>query len=115
MLFIPYKEIRLERIRAFGESKAIGIVISRSVRKEELSKAKPSVQQYTIRYTFIDPSGIPRERTAIVKKEFWEGITRGDSVVVHYAKAEPGVSRLENENESAVVKFLARFSRKSAH
>lgn len=115
LLFIPYEEIRAERIRAFGENKAIGIVIDKSVRKEEQNKTNQLLQQYIVRYSFIDPSGLPRERAAIVEKAFWGKIILGDNIIVHYAKAQPGVSRLEHENESAVVKFLARFSRTNAH
>ncbi|WP_319761553.1 hypothetical protein [Maridesulfovibrio sp.] len=109
--FIPYQEIRLERIRAFGENKAIGIVIEKNSRIGEYNFKKGDKNSQTIRYRFIDPSGLPRERTATVEQSFWRRISQGDSVVVYYAKAAPGVSRVEHEVENAVVRILAKFSR----
>ncbi|WP_320009220.1 hypothetical protein [Maridesulfovibrio sp.] len=111
--FIPYQEIRLERIRAFGENKVIGIVIEKNSRIGEYNYKQEKTKRYTVTYRFIDSSGIPRERTAVVKNNFWRRILRGDSVIVYYAKAAPEVSRIEHEKENAVVQVLARFSRKS--
>ncbi|NDV21525.1 hypothetical protein FMS18_02215 [Desulfovibrio sp. JC022] len=109
--FIPYKEIRLERIRAFGENKAIGIVIEKNSRIGEHNLKKTEQEHQTVRYRFIDPSGLPRERTAAVQNTFWRRLNQGDSVVVYYAKAAPYVSRIEHEKENAVVRLLAKFSR----
>ncbi len=112
LFFIPYKEIRIERIRAFGESSAVGIVIDKSIRTEQNTPSPENAQDHVIKYRFIDPSGLPRERAASVESNFWRRVVRGDSVIVHFAKAEPGVSRIEHEKESSVVRFLARYSRK---
>ena len=109
--FIPYQEIRLERIRAFGEKKVIGIVIEKNSRIGEHNSEKTKEERQTVRYRFIDPSGLPRERTAAVQSTYWMGISQGDSVVVYYAKAAPEVSRIEHEIENAVVRLLAKFSR----
>lgn len=113
--FIPYKEIRRERIRAFGENKAIGIVIEKDSRINEQDLDKSGNKRQLVRYRFIDPSGLPRERTATVQSKFWRRISEGDSVVVYYAKAAPRISRIEHEKEDAVVQFLAKFSRESTH
>ncbi|WP_419780534.1 hypothetical protein [Maridesulfovibrio sp.] len=112
--FIPYQEIRLERIRAFGEKKVIGIVIEKKSRRGEHNSKQDHIERQTVKYRFVDNSGLPRERTATVKNNFWRRISRGDSVIVYYAKAAPEVSRIEHEKENAVVQLLARFSRKSA-
>lgn len=109
--FIPYKEIRLERIRAFGEKKVIGIVIDKNVRISEHDSKNDANTSQIVRYRFIDPSGLPRERVAAVQSNFWRRISQGDSVIVYYAKAAPGISRIEHEKENAVVRLLARFSR----
>ncbi|MFW5497846.1 MAG: hypothetical protein ACNI23_01140 [Maridesulfovibrio sp.] len=109
--FIPYKEIRLERIRAFGENKAIGIVIEKNSRISEHNLNETEKERQTVRYRFIDPSGLPRERTAAVQSTFWRRVSLGDSVIVYYAKAAPQVSRIEHEQENAVVRILAKFSR----
>ncbi|CCO23947.1 hypothetical protein [Maridesulfovibrio hydrothermalis] len=111
LFYIPYKEIRLERIRAFGEKRAIGIVISKSIRKDEHNNPATTKTEYIIRYRFVDPLGLPRERVASVDGSFWGSIAQGDSVIVYFAKAQPGVSRIEHEKENAVVQLLARFSR----
>ena len=111
LFFIPYREIRIERIRAFGEAKAIGTVVRKKTVSEGDSKTAGQYKSYYVSYRFIDPDGLPHQREAHVDAEFWEELTRGDSVVVHYAKAEPAVSRLDHESESAVVKLLAKFSR----
>ncbi|NDV25080.1 hypothetical protein [Desulfovibrio sp. JC010] len=115
LFFIPYREIRLERIRAFGENKVIGIVIEKNSRIGEHNFKEETNDSQTIRYRFIDPSGLPRERTATVQNSFWRRISQGDSVVVYYAKAAPRVSRIEHEKEDAVVRLLAKFSRGSTH
>lgn len=115
LFFIPYDEIRTERIRAFGEKTAVGIVIDKNIRKEQISPSVEEKASYMIKYRFIDPSGLPRERSASVDTNFWRKVTRGESVIVHFAKAEPGISRIENEEESTVVRFLARFSRADMH
>lgn len=109
--FIPYKEIRLERIRAFGEKKVIGIVIDKKARISEHDSKNNDNTSQIVRYRFIDPSGLPRERVAAVQSNFWRRISQGDSVIVYYAKAAPRVSRIEHEKENAVVRLLARFSR----
>lgn len=114
LFFIPYKEIRMERIRAFGENKAIAIVLGKYIQNNQADLEKPKTV-YSVRYRFIDPLGLPRERVASVKTDFWEAISPGDSVIVYYAKAEPGVSRIENEVENEVVQLLAKFSRKDVH
>ncbi|TIH15355.1 hypothetical protein D0S45_11635 [Marinifilum sp. JC120] len=111
LFFIPYREIRLERIRAFGENKAIGIVIEKNSRIGEHNFESTEQKRQTVRYRFIDPSGLPRERTATVQDTYWRNISQGDSVVVYYAKAAPRVSRIEHEKETAVVRLLAKFSR----
>lgn len=109
--FIPYKEIRLERIRAFGEKKVIGIVVDKNIRMSDHDfKNNDNISQ-TVRYRFIDPSGSPRERVATVQSNFWRRVSQGDSVIVYYAKAEPRVSRIKHEKENAMVRLLARFSR----
>ncbi|MDC7217927.1 MAG: hypothetical protein PQJ28_02775 [Spirochaetales bacterium] len=113
--FIPYKEIRLERIRAFGENKVIGIVIEKNSRISEHNFNQKEKNRQTVKYRFIDPSGLPRERTAAVQSAFWRRISQGDSVIVYYAKAAPGVSRIEHEQENAVVRLLAKFSRGNTH
>ncbi len=115
LFFIPYRKIRLERIRAFGENKAIGIVIEKNSQISEHTLKEKDKDNHTVRYRFIDPSGLPRERTATVQNAFWRKISQGDSVVVYYAKAAPEVSRIEHEKEDAVVRILAKFSRKSTH
>lgn len=113
--FIPYDEIRTERIRAFGEKAAVGIVIDKNIRKGQISPSVEGKKNYMIKYRFIDPSGLPRERSANVDTNFWRKVTKGESVIVHFAKAEPGISRIEHEEESTVVRFLARFSRADMH
>ena len=111
--FIPYHEIRMERIRAFGEKKVIGIVIEKNNRIGEYNSKQSDIKRQTVRYRFIDNSGVPRERTATVQNNFWRRVSKGDSVIVYYAKAAPEVSRIEHEKENAVVQLLARFSRES--
>ncbi|SDK87273.1 hypothetical protein SAMN05660337_1524 [Maridesulfovibrio ferrireducens] len=103
LFLIPYQEIRIERIRAFGENKAVGIVIEKIDRKVE----------QLIRYRFIDPLGQAQERVASISDKNWEKLSPGDNIVVYYAKAAPRISRVKNEKESAIVKILSKISRRS--
>ncbi|WP_320169102.1 hypothetical protein [Maridesulfovibrio sp.] len=111
LFLVPYDDIRTERIRAFGEKSAVGTVIGKQRHAENSGSPGSSITDYLIRYRFVDPSGLPRNREARVDEDFWKEIVPGDSVVVHFAKAAPRVSRVEHEVESSVVRFLARFSR----
>ena len=112
LFFIPYKEIRAERIRAFGENKAVGIVIEKINRN--LSNEQKKLRKKNnglIRYRFIDPLGLARERIAQVEDLYWESLSPGDSIIVYYAKANPIISRLKYEKENTVTKILAKISR----
>ncbi|SMF06560.1 hypothetical protein [Desulfovibrio gilichinskyi] len=109
---IPYQEIRIERIRAFGESETVGTVIEKiSVNHHELqSSADPKVEHF-IRYQFIDPLGQTQEKIAGIPDRQWQALSGGDSIIVYYAKAAPRISRVKNEKESNVIKLLSKISR----
>lgn len=103
---IPYNEIRTERIRSFGEKKAIGMITAREV------TGKKHIN-YWLTYSFVDPLGICRKRSVAVSKKCWEKHLGGDSIKVIYPVAQPGLSRIKGEIESPFVIFMAEFSRKT--
>lgn len=113
LFFIPYEEIRIERIRAFGESMAVGTVVGKKIMNIDTMRIGDKIGNHVLTYRFIDPSGLARERSACVEIAFWNRVVPGDSVVVHFAKAEPGISRLQHELENSLVRFLAGFSREN--
>lgn len=112
LYIIPYQEIRIERIRAFGESKTIGTVLEKiSANHDELQSSNDLKTEHFIRYQFIDPLGRPQEKIASIPDRQWQNLSTGDSIIVYYAKAAPRISRVKNENESDVIKFLSKISR----
>jgi len=114
LYIIPYQEIRIERIRSFGENEAVGTVLEKIYKKPHANN--PSNDQLTeqlIRYRFIDTLGQPQERIASVSEMEWKKLSPGDNIIVYYAKAAPRISRIKNEKESAVVKLLSKISRAS--
>ncbi|WP_034632155.1 DUF3592 domain-containing protein [Maridesulfovibrio bastinii] len=101
---IPYKEIRIERMRAFGEKKAIGTVVYRKT-------SNNGEKKYYIAYTFVGPDGNPKNKIAVVQKQTWNSYLGGDPIEVIYPPAAPDLSRIKGEVESPFVSFLADFSR----
>ncbi|WP_291326633.1 hypothetical protein [Desulfovibrio sp. UCD-KL4C] len=114
LYIIPYQEIRIERIRAFGENEAVGTVLEKIYHKPHANNHLDEQQiEQLIRYKFIDPLGQPHERTASVSEMEWKKLSSGDNIIVYYAKAAPRISRIKNEKESTVVKILSKISRAS--
>ena len=114
LYIIPYQEIRLERIRAFGENEAVGTVLEKIYKNPHANNPSNDQQiKQLIRYRFIDPLGQPQERIASVSDMEWNKLSPGDNIIVYYAKAAPRISRIKNEKESAVIKLLSKISRPS--
>ncbi|XPV76949.1 MAG: hypothetical protein ACNI27_03230 [Desulfovibrio sp.] len=103
MVFFPYKEFRIERIRAMGEAPTRGVVIG-------LFKGKEG-EVSTLQYEYRDGSGITRTAESPVSDEVWSQYKRLDSITVFYAKARPDICRIRGQIESPTVKIIARFSR----
>lgn len=102
---IPYQDIRVERVRAFGEAKAVGTVTNKS-----FSAVNSKV--YYLTYSFVGPQGFSRTRTAEVTEKLWKSYHNGDYIEVIYAKAAPEIARIKGEVEGDFITFLALFSRK---
>lgn len=100
---VPYRVLREERARIFGEEHTMGLV--ESVRSEAVPG---DGLRFFVDYKYVDRDGLLRWASARVDARAWGRLTPGARLRVSYARSRPELARIPGQEVSAFRAWLWR-------
>jgi hypothetical protein len=97
---VPYETLREERIRAFGEEPALGVVTARRTVPAQEG------ERHELTYRYRGPDGVARLRSAPFPADVWHASAPGTTLEVYFASGEPNLSRARFEVEDGFRVWL---------